>query len=463
MRQLSSVPHTIFYTNIMIVATPLLVRASQKTSQVITCSVTDRFVERFSIPVVFFYREKLSVRLLIAALRKVLIDFPIFSGRLKVVNDDLLIDCNNQGVEFSLCLENRLLVQALEELSQGNLQKLVTPLIVEDALAGQSPILTIRLTQFDCGGTALGICWHHSVGDMHTFMRFMKAWSAAMNGEQYEPPLVVEDRSAYLQERIANNENVSSNVRYLKVRELLRLILYIATTARQKTSIKVYFSDREIENMKQVFSEKTQQTLSTNDVLCAHVFSLITDLDNYSKDRKIVIAVNYRNKVGLPQKLLGNWFDTVHVLLPQSASPFEVAQTLRAGVDSFKTDPLSVRSTHRYIEDKSGVRKSQRFSSKSMNPVKRSIAMTNWSKFGIYDIRFLAAKPLYFTSVDDFPIPWVCTIVEGFSNKGFICSAQLPSKLIRKLKHPNNLKKLHQYRDPDETRPAQIENLTWLY
>ena len=64
---------------------------------------------------------------------------------------------------------------------------------------------------------------------------------------------------------------------------MLRLTLYMLTTARKKTSIKICFSDSELENMKQVFLEKTGQALSKNDVLCAHMFSIITDLDDYGK------------------------------------------------------------------------------------------------------------------------------------------------------------------------------------
>ena len=441
------------------IATPLLVQAEQTTSQVVTCSITDRLLERFSISVVFFYREELSPKLLITSLRKVLVDFSIFSGRLKIVDDNLLIDCNNQGVQFSLCFESCSLVRALKELSQTNLRNLIDPLIAKDVLAGQSPLLTIRLTQFDCGGTALGICWHHSIGDMHTFMHFMKAWSAATNREHYDAPLVIEHRNAYLQERIAKDESVPPNVKYLRLSEMLRLTLYMLTTARKKTSIKICFSDSELENMKQVFLEKTGQALSKNDVLCAHMFSIITDLDDYEKDRFLAIAIDYRSRLGLSQNLLGNMFDSINVLLPQRASPFEAARAIRAGVNNLETNHLSIMSTYQYVQDHGGPKQIQRFLSKSIDPIRRSIAVTNWSKFGVYDIRFLGAKPLYFTSVDDFPVPWICTIMAGFSNRGLIYSAHLPTELVQKFKQPNNLKKLHQYRDSHEDRSAQIEHL----
>ena len=445
------------------ISTPQLVRANQETSQVVTCSTTDRLVERFPISVVFFYREELSEKLLIEALREVLVDFPLFSGRLKIVDSDLLIDCNNQGVQFSLGLEDCTLIQTIRNIAHAKLQALVDSFVAEDALAGHSPLLTIRLTKFSYGGTALGICWHHSIGDMHTFMQFMNAWSAITNEKRYTPPLIVEDRDAYLLQRVAKNKNVGAKVRYLKAAELLRLTLYMVTTGRRKTSTKIYFSDSEIENMKKVFLEKTGQTLSKNDVLCAHVFNVITNLDNYNKDRRLVIILNYRNRIGLPQNLLGNLVDTINLPFPLGASPFEVASAIREGVNSFESKHLSAMSNYQYIQDRGGMKKGGRFLGRSIDPIKRTITMTNWSKFGVYEVNFLDAKPLFFASVDEFPTPWICTLVEGFSNQGIIFSAHLPAKLIRKLERPNSLKQLHQYRDADEHRSALVESLAWLH
>lgn len=437
-----------------------LIQADRKTSQVITCSITDRLVEQLSVPVIFFYKEKLSLEPLIAALRKVLVDFPMFSGRLKIEEGELLIDCNNEGVQFSHCFDNCSLAQVLNGLPQAKLRTLVAPIVAADVLKNQSPLLTIQLTHFDDGGTAIGICWHHSIGDMHTFMYFMRAWSAATNGRQYDLPLVIEDRDAYLQEHAVRNESAPPGVRYLTIIEILRLALYRLTTARKKSAIRIYFSDNEVENMKQDFLEKTGQRLSKNDVLCARVFSLITDLDDYDRDRYLSIAINYRKRLGLPQNLLGNMIEFIDVPLSQSTSSSEAARAIRESVNNFETDHLSVFSTQQYIENKGGAKKIRRFINKGIDPIRRSVAVTNWSKFGVYDISFLEAKPLYFTAVSDFPFPWLCAITNGFSNQGLIFSTYLPEKLVQKLNQPNNLEKLHQYRNPNETLPAHMESLS---
>lgn len=424
--------------------------------------MTDWLMKNFPKSVVFFYPETLSAELLIVALEKILFSFPIFSGRLRIANGSLLIDCNNEGVRFSLCDESSSLAQTIENLSAANSHRLVDRIDPKRAIAQQYPVLTIRLTQFSNGGTALGICWHHAIGDMSTFMTFLKAWSAAVNGVPYISPSIVEDRSAYLLQRIPENKNLPSNVRYLQTKDLLKLAIYLQTTARRRTSVKILFSDSELKKMKQVFSEKAGQTLSRNDVLCAHLSSLIANLDDYDRDRYLAIAVNYRNKLGLPQKLLGNLLDAINIPLPQNTSPSEIALKIRTGVDYFATRHLSVTSTHKYIENNGGAEKINRFLSKSLDPIKRSIAISSWANFGVYDITFLDASPLYVTSVGDSPIPWICSIVEGFENKGLIYTATLPKQLVRKLTQPDSLQRLHKYRSPSETRSSQTESLSWL-
>jgi hypothetical protein len=46
------------------------------------------------------------------------------------------------------------------------------------ARAGGLPLLTVRVTRLSDGGMVLGCSWHHAVGDMHSFMLLMRAWSA---------------------------------------------------------------------------------------------------------------------------------------------------------------------------------------------------------------------------------------------------------------------------------------------
>ena len=439
-----------------------LVQANNHIQQVITCDIVDQLLRNIPVPVVFFYRKSIHHDALIDALKEVLSDFPIFAGTLKNINGNLYIDCNNKGVLFSVTKEDCTLDQVLKELPIIEKKRLVDIINPKKVISNQSPIMTIKLTHLTCGGMTLGVSWHHSIGDMHTFMCLMKAWSNAVNKEEYVLPLIVRERDKYLQENLEKNDNVTPGVRYLNTRELLGLVFYMLLRARNKLSLRIYFSENELKNMKQDFSAITQQNLSTNDVLCAHLFSIISELDTYKKKRYLSIAINYRSRTKLPQNILGNFVSGIHVTSNQRVAPFQLAKDLRTSVENFQRVHLNFFSTKKYIEQNGGTKKIDRFVARGIDPVKRNLLITNWTNFGVYDITFGNSEPFYFTPFGDSPFPWLSVIVEGFSNDGLVYSASLPSKLAKKLMQEDNLRKIHKYRERKEVMPELIGKLGWL-
>ena len=439
-----------------------LVQANNHTQQVITCAIIDQLVKNLPVPVVFFYRKNIHYQVLIDALKEVLSDFPIFAGTLQNINGNLSIDCNNKGVLFSVTKEDCTLDRVLNELPRIKKKRLVELINPKKVISHQSPIVTIKIVYFADGGMTLGVCWHHSIGDMHTFMCFMKAWSKAVNKEEYVLPLIVRERDEYLQTNLEKNDNTIPGVRYLNPRQMLGLLFYLLLPARNKSSLRFYFSENELKNMKQEFLERTNQKLSTNDVLCAHLFSIISELDAYNKKRYLSIAVNCRVRTKLPQNILGNFVSSINILTNQRADPFQLAKDLRASVDNFQRLHMNFFATKEYIEQNGGVGKIDRFVATNIDPLKRTLLVTNWANFGVYDITFGDSEPFYFTPFGDAPFPWLSVIVEGFSNDGLVYYVALPSKLAKKLMQDDNLRKIHQYRDQKEIMPELIGKLGWL-
>ncbi|MDJ0588464.1 MAG: acyltransferase [Pleurocapsa sp. MO_226.B13] len=439
-----------------------LVQANHHIQQVITCAITDQLLRNLAVPVVFFYRESFDRNALIDSLREVLSDFPFFAGILKKSNNNLYIDCNNQGVLFSVARENCTVNQILEKLPRIKKERLVNIINPKKVIPNQSPLMTINLTYFACGGMALGICWHHSIGDMHTFMQLMKAWSNSANKKEYILPLITKERDKYLQENLEENNNNTPAVRYLNGRELFELAFYMLFQARNKTSLRFYFSENELNNMKQKFSENAHRNLSRNDVLCAHLFNIISELDEYSKERVLSIAINYRSKMKLPENISGNFGSSINISVNQRVKPFQLAKDLRASVDNFEQLHMNFFSTKKYIEEKGGINKIDRFVSKGIDPLKRTLLVTSWVNFGTYDIIFGESKPFYFSSFGDYPFPWLSSITEGFSNNGLFYSVLLPSKLAKNLMQHDNLRRIHRYRDQKEVMPELVGKLKWL-
>ena len=439
-----------------------LVQANNHNQQVITCAIIDKLVKNVPIPVVFFYRKKIHHDVLIDALKKVLSDFPIFAGTLQNINGNLSINCNNKGVLFCIAKEDCTLEQVLKELPRIKKKRLVEQINPKKVISHQSPIMTIKIVYFPDGGMTLGVCWHHSIGDMQTFMCLMKAWSKAVNGKEYDLPLIVRKRDEYLQTNLEKNDNTIPGVRYLNTRKLLGLLFYLLLPARNNLSIGFYFSKNELKNMRDEFSAATNQKLSINDVLCAHLFSIISELDAYNQKRYLSIVINYRSRTQFPPNISGNFISFINILSNQRIEPFQLARDIRASVDNFQRLHMNFFATKEYIEQYGGIEKIERFVSTSIDPLKRTLTVTNWANFDVYDVMFGDSQPFYFTPFGDTPFPWLSAIVRSFSSDGLVYYVALPSKLAKKLMQKGNLRKIHQYRDRQETIPEQIEKLGWL-
>ncbi|NCS37816.1 MAG: vinorine synthase [Microcystis aeruginosa BS13-10] len=441
-----------------------MVQGNHHIQQVITCGIIDQLFANLPISVVFFYKESVECNILTDSLKIVLSDFSIFAGRLKKINNNLCIDANNQGIIFSITKDDCSLDHVIEELPKIKKERLVNLINPQKVISNQSPVMTIKLTYFACGGMSLGISWHHSIGDMHTFMQLMQAWSNTVNGNKYIAPLIVEERDLYLQEKLKENNNTIPSVRYLSIKELFKLIFYIFSSGQNKFLLQFYFSKNELNNIKQAFLENTQKSLSINDVLCSHLSSIISEVDQYHKERYLSIIINYRSRIELPENLLGNFISTINVAASDTVNVFQIAKDLRESINNFQELNMNFFSTQKYIEEKGGTKKINRFVSEGINPLKRTLFITSWVNFGIYDIIFGQSKPFYFSYFGEPPFPWISAITEEFSNNGgLIYSAYLPSKLAKNLKQNENLQKIHKYRNQKEVIPELVRKLEWLY
>ena len=440
----------------------ILVRANKHTPQTVNCSIMDILLKNLPVPVVLFYRQAVDRDTLIDALKQVLSDFPIFTGRLKSINNNLSIDCNNQGVEVCVTQEDLLLEQLLQELPTIERSRLVNTIDPKKTIVDGSPITTIKIAYFADGGMTIGVCWHHSIGDMQTFICMMQAWSKIVSDREYDLPLIVPERDEYLEYHLEKNRNINPNVRYLKLKELLSLLLYKSFGAKNKVNLKFYFGKGELEKMREQLSLEVNEKLSKNSALCSHVSNYISNLDTYDKKRNLAIAVNYRTRAKLPSNILGNFVSSINVPIDRQLKPFEIAKNIKESIDNFSEQHLDYFSTKEYIEQNGGMKKAARFISTTIDPLKRTLLITNWSNFGVYDIVFGNAKPFFFSYFGNSPFPWLSSIVEGFDNQGLIYSVWLPKELAKKMMQQDNLNKIHQYRDREDILPEHVKKLEWL-
>ncbi|KAL6986164.1 hypothetical protein U1Q18_019532 [Sarracenia purpurea var. burkii] len=151
-------------------------------------SFFDQLAPQVHVPLLFFYpagadgsKESAGCHERLETLKKSLSEtltlFYPQAGRF--VKDDLLVDCNDQGVEF---LEAKVNVRLMEFLGEGlNLELLnrFVPWDVGAATSAATPMVAIQVTAFECGGLALCVHVSHIIADGFTGSAFIHAWATA--------------------------------------------------------------------------------------------------------------------------------------------------------------------------------------------------------------------------------------------------------------------------------------------
>lgn len=415
-------------------AQPFLVRAEKHRYQRIQCSLADFFVARTSVSVAFFYQTILPQEKLIHALEKIVTDFPIFAGVLIKKNHQLYIDCINQGIQMRIeHLPQRLSMRP--DLSTLDTSVLVDRIHPGQTLKYQKPLFTIRL-RYHPNGMTIGYSWHHTLGDMATFMAFLNAFSLCFQGQPYALPLIVEDREDYLEQRLRENgtytkKNRIENLRYMSITDILGFIKHICLP---KKSLFLYFDKPTIEQLKENTQASVRETLSRSDVICAHVLSLILECRrDKAKKNQASITINFRQHLGLDALVLGNYIDMLPIRFGKHESQAGIASLIRRGVTNYEQEYLECLSIKDYLEKFDELKKLNRVLPTDLMPKYKNLIISNWSNFGIYSIDFGVQAPELFLPIGNTTFPWRSCIVEGPNNNGLLMAMVLPRAVAKRL------------------------------
>lgn len=431
----------------------LLVKALKHHHQHIKCSVSDHFVFRIPVSVVFFYQKAISSELIIDALEHVLGDFPIFAGVLIKQDHQLYIDCNNQGVQVNIVHSDQPIthIHKPSDFSQLEPTEFVDKIHPQKNLKKRQPLLTIKLSYYSDGMT-IGYCWHHTLGDMATFMEFLKALSAYAAHQPYQPALITEDRENYLKEWVSKTVEISNEVRpsRLKKLNLIDILHFIKQVFLPKRMLYFYFTPEEIEALRVTMSEKVGRKLSRNDVLCAHLLRCLAHCrTDHALLHSVSIAINYRPRLGMPSNLLGNYVDAMRIQFPKHHSTEMIADTINRVVSNYLNESFYYDHEQTFLKKNGGLKKLKYVIPQEFLPQCKNLLISNWSNFGVYTIDFGIAKPYLFLPVGRPTIPWMSCVVEGYNNKGLFVAVVLPARIAKRLSHPSMLKQVHAYRESE--------------
>ncbi|KAI3828778.1 hypothetical protein L1987_02888 [Smallanthus sonchifolius] len=108
------------------------------------------------------------------SLKKTLANLYPLAGR--YMEDIHIVDCNDEGVEFTQAKADITIQQLLDRKIHPNL---VNELIPSKLLASghTNAMLATQVTMFQCGGLALGVSIAHRIGDVSTVITFLNQWA----------------------------------------------------------------------------------------------------------------------------------------------------------------------------------------------------------------------------------------------------------------------------------------------
>ena len=86
---------------------------------------------------------------------------------------------------FTSVSSDRTLYEAIRSVTEDSGDWLVDPVNGATARWGFGPLCKVRVTHLADDATAIGVSFHHAIGDMQTLMFFMNAWSAAAAGKPF--------------------------------------------------------------------------------------------------------------------------------------------------------------------------------------------------------------------------------------------------------------------------------------
>ena len=422
-----------------------MLRAKKTSELSVKCSLIDHFSFPLPVYTVFFYPKHIDQQRIVDAIERTLDDFPLFAGRLRKTEGHLYIDCNNEGVELTSVYSEGRLSEFLSKYPDLKATAFVNEINPYATLKERWPLLKIKLSYFS-EGLAIGYSWHHSVGDMSTFMQFLNAVSLAAKAEKIPHPIVFTDREKDLESSNPDAPSQSANLKLLSVADIFQLVKQHSFPAE---TVYLYFSNEELEALRQACSEGGGHKLSRNDALCGHLLEAVATAREDDSDTQCAsIAINARKRLKLDPNTPGNILGIATIQLPKHSSAADFATAIHENVSQYSID---FNMTEKFVQEHGGIEKVQWMIPIQFLPKYRNIIFTSWANFGVYSIDFGVATPDLFLPVGEVPLPWAARIVEGFQNQGRLVALTLPSKVAAGIKQPEMLAKIHRYRPQGQT------------
>jgi hypothetical protein len=428
------------------------VKSGQAPGTVIRCGLRDAMLAAVPVSIVHFFAHPLPPDELAQGLARALAAVPIFGARMRTSSDLMEIVCSDDGVPMEFYTVDETLAEAIGRVAMPS-SGLADHCESQKALDGGLPLLTIRVSEFSDGGTALGCSFHHSIGDLQSYLLFMQAWSAAVAGLPVPEAIVVEDRDAYIDGLLPPGEPAEPSFRIPEPEEAEVLAAEVQAIARANRVVQVYFGADEVSRMRDHFAAEAGRKLSTNDVLCAHIHTSLREFDDYDGPRRIFIPVNIRPRLGLPPAMVGNMIGDFYLTCAPQTTAAQFAAEIRTTLNDVAALHPTFRADQRLIGEIGRDRLADCVPI-AFDPPHRTFSLSNWTRFGLVDITFGGQRPVLVSPTPAVTLPWVGWLMEGFDGAGVMLTVMIPVRLAGKLRGADGRAWLHRFRSEQDELPS---------
>ncbi|KAL7128000.1 hypothetical protein ABFS83_14G286700 [Erythranthe nasuta] len=366
---------------------------------------------------------KLSIINLEESLARILPLFYPLAGR--YIKEKHMVDCNDEGAEFSVASVDCDLVtvtgggggsSAAEQLNH------LLPLEIGAADEPTDPMLAVQINKFRCGGVAIGVCASHRISDSASLGIFLTAWADAAAGRNSvvikpdfdSPEFFPSENLPPLDFGVSRTRDTSVVCdRFLLDKDAISILRDTACPDWRST---VAGGGRPPSRVVVVSTVLTQALLRADRAKNGGV----------SRASLIAQAINVRERTipPVPKHAWGTWVslsylehnaeETNHSLEPDEYPG--LARKMR------ETTMQGVKDCPRILSDKQfgrWVLVDSYFNAakKASSPDYKVIWITDWSKFGEYELDFGFGKPVW-VSLADVPLQDLFILMNTKDNDG---------------------------------------------
>ncbi|KAL3635106.1 hypothetical protein CASFOL_022160 [Castilleja foliolosa] len=347
------------------------------------------------------------------SLARVLPLFYPLAGRYNKENH--CIDCNDEGAHYSIA---QVVDRQLDQLIGTESEQLnhLLPLDICAADEPTDPILAIQINKFECGGVAIGVCASHRIFDSASLGIFLTAWSRTANDE----------------DDINIRPDFDSPV-YFPSENLPPLQFQVSRT-RDKTIVskRFVFDKNAVAKLRESLTSSNEwKTTSTRPPSRVVVVSTVltqalmrADAKSSSRGSLIAQAINVRERTVPPvsKHSCGTWVSLTY--LEFDANESRVMERNFAGMATKMREASleGVKDCARILSDKEfgrWVLVDSYFDAEEKAGGKdyKVVWVTDWSKFGDYELDFGFGKPEW-VSLADVPLKDMFILMNTKDNDG---------------------------------------------